>query len=86
MPVNQGASVLYLPPKGPCDVGRLEAWKTLNRRRTGFVNGFAYPVRTAFIEESLDVDEQNQERPTPQEQQPKEQGAAGQPPDRPHPL
>ncbi|MBB5413912.1 lambda family phage portal protein [Paraburkholderia sp. HC6.4b] len=37
--------------------GLLEAWKTLNRRRTDFANGFAYPVRAAFVEEVLEVDD-----------------------------
>ncbi|ACD17004.1 phage portal family protein [Paraburkholderia phytofirmans] len=46
--------MLIIRPLAP---GLLEAWKTLNRRRTDFANGFAYPVRTAFIEEALEVND-----------------------------
>ncbi|EKS67890.1 MULTISPECIES: phage portal protein [Caballeronia] len=35
----------------------LEAWKTLTRRRADFAQGFAYPVRAAWLEESFEVDE-----------------------------
>lgn len=35
----------------------LEAWKTLQRRRSDFAIGFATQIYAAFIEESLDVDE-----------------------------
>ncbi len=37
--------------------GLLEAWKTLTRRRADFANGFAYPIRSAFVEEALEVDD-----------------------------
>jgi capsid protein len=34
----------------------LEAWKTLTRRRLDFAYGFAQPIYTAFLEESMEVD------------------------------
>jgi lambda family phage portal protein len=37
--------------------GLLEAWKTLTRRRADFANGFAYPIRSAYVEEALEVDD-----------------------------
>jgi lambda family phage portal protein len=35
----------------------LEAWKTLSRRRDEFASGFAAPLRAAWLEESMDVDD-----------------------------
>lgn len=35
----------------------LEAWKTLSRRRHDFAAGFAAPIRAAWLEESMDVDD-----------------------------
>ena len=34
-----------------------EAWKTLNVRRINFAQGFAAPIRGAWMEESFEVDE-----------------------------
>jgi lambda family phage portal protein len=35
----------------------LEAWKTIQRRRNNFENGFATPIFGCFLEESFDVDD-----------------------------
>lgn len=35
----------------------LEAWKTLERRRHDFATGFAQPIRGAWLEESMEVDD-----------------------------
>lgn len=35
----------------------LEAWKTLERRRNDFAQGFAQPILGSFMEESMDVDD-----------------------------
>ncbi len=35
----------------------LEAWKTLGRRRTDFAHGFGQPIYSAFMEESMEVDD-----------------------------
>ena len=35
----------------------LEAWKTLSRRRNDFAAGFANPIRNAWLEEALEVDD-----------------------------
>ncbi|WP_208450187.1 phage portal protein [Burkholderia cepacia] len=35
----------------------LEAWKTFHRRRTGFASGQAQPVYSAWLEESVEVDD-----------------------------
>jgi lambda family phage portal protein len=35
----------------------LEAWKTFHRRRTGFASGQAQPVYSAWLEESIEVDD-----------------------------
>jgi len=35
----------------------LEAWKTLSRRRTDFAHGFGQPIYSAFMEESMEVDD-----------------------------
>lgn len=34
----------------------LEVWKTLSRRRTDFATGFAHPIYSCFVEESMDID------------------------------
>lgn len=35
----------------------LEAWKTFSRRRSDFAMGFGQPIVSAFVEESMDVDD-----------------------------
>lgn len=35
----------------------LEAWKTLSRRRTDFAHGFGQPIYSAFMEESMEIDD-----------------------------
>ncbi|MBF0859410.1 phage portal protein [Gluconobacter sp. LMG 31484] len=35
----------------------LEAWKTLTRRRQDFEIGFCQPIRMAFVEESMEIDD-----------------------------
>ncbi|MEI6542124.1 MAG: phage portal protein [Methylococcales bacterium] len=43
----------------------LEAWKTLLPRRTRFANGFAAPIRSAFMEESMEIDDYPMPRNAP---------------------
>lgn len=35
----------------------LEAWKTMSRRRDDFASGFCQPIYSAFVEESMEVDD-----------------------------
>ena len=50
---NNWADVNYSSARG----AMLEAWKTLDRRREDFANGFAAPIRMCWMEESFDVDD-----------------------------
>lgn len=50
---NNWADVNYSSARGAI----LEAWKTLSVRRTLFANGYAAPIRAAWLEESMDVDQ-----------------------------
>ena len=50
---NDWGDVNYSSARGAL----LEAWKTLGRRRTTFCSGFAAPVRSCWLEESLERDE-----------------------------
>ncbi len=49
---NDWSDVNYSSARG----AMLEAWKTLERRRDTFASGFADPVRSAWLEESMIVD------------------------------
>ena len=50
---NNWADVNYSSARGAAQ----EAWKTLNVRRINFAQGFAAPIRGAWMEESFEVDE-----------------------------
>lgn len=50
---NDWSDVNYSSARGAL----LEAWKTLYRRRFDFTGGFAAPIRGAWLEESVDVDD-----------------------------
>jgi len=49
---NDWSDVNYSSARG----AMLEAWKTLERRRDTFASGFADPIRSAWLEESMIVD------------------------------
>jgi lambda family phage portal protein len=50
---NDWSDVNYSSARGAL----LEAWKTLTRRRDDFASGFAGPVRAAWLEEAMAVDD-----------------------------
>lgn len=50
---NNWSDVNYSSARGAL----LEAWKTLHRRRHDFAEGFAAPIRAAWLEESHEVDD-----------------------------
>jgi lambda family phage portal protein len=50
---NNWSDVNYSSARGAL----LEAWKTLARRKTNFAVGFASPIRSAFVEEAMAVDD-----------------------------
>jgi len=50
---NNWSDVNYSSARGAL----LESWKTLTRRRDDFAWGFCAPIRVAWLEESLDVDD-----------------------------
>lgn len=49
---NDWSDVNYSSARG----AMLEAWKTLSRRRNDFALGFGQPIVSAFVEESMEVD------------------------------
>jgi lambda family phage portal protein len=50
---NDWSDVNYSSARG----AMLEAWKTLHRRRHDFAEGFAAPIRSAWMEEVFEIDE-----------------------------
>lgn len=50
---NDWSDVNYSSARG----AMLEAWKTLSRRRNDFAIGFGQPIVSAFVEESMEVDQ-----------------------------
>jgi lambda family phage portal protein len=50
---NDWSDVNYSSARGAL----LEAWKTLDRRRVDFTEGFASPIRAAWLEEAMDEDD-----------------------------
>lgn len=50
---NDWSDVNYSSARGAL----LEAWKTLSRRRADFASGFAAPIRAAWLEESMEIDD-----------------------------
>lgn len=58
---NNWSDVNYSSARGAL----LEAWKTLMPRRTNFASKFAGPIRSCWLEESMDVDEYPMPRNAP---------------------
>jgi lambda family phage portal protein len=50
---NDWSDVNYSSARG----AMLEAWKTLSRRRHEFSHGFAGPIRAAWMEEAIEIDD-----------------------------
>lgn len=50
---NNWSDVNYSSARGALQ----EAWKTLTRRKVDFVSGFSSPIRAAWLEESMEVDD-----------------------------
>lgn len=50
---NDWSDVNYSSARGALQ----EAWKTLSRRRVDFASGFAAPIRAAWLEEAMEIDD-----------------------------